>query len=172
MKAKFIKATPCDISRINQIYKASFPGKDQGQDFGSLIFLNDVSVTIAELPEDDVSGTGFVITRTIRNESEIIMLCVKPEHRREGLATLLMIDVIDKAITSGVKHIFLEVSEDNYKAKSMYKKLGFKNVGTRKKYYTSNNKRSDAIVKKLSLDEKETKLNYSKLKKKYLQICP
>ena len=101
----------------------------------NLIYSNDVSVTIAEWPDDGVSGMGFVIMRSIKNESEIIMLCVKPEHRREGLATLLMIDVIDKAITSGVKHIFLEVSEDNYKAKSMYKKLGFKNVGTRKKYY-------------------------------------
>ena len=167
MKAKFIKASTCDISRVNQIYKASFPGKDQGQDFGNLIYSNDISVTIAELLDDGVSGMGFIIVRTVRNESEIIMLCVSPKYRREGLATLLMIDVIDKSIKLGVTSILLEVSEDNHKAKSMYKKFGFKNVGTRKKYYTSNNKRSDAIVKKLFLNEKETQFIYSKLKKQY-----
>ena len=167
MKAKFIKATAPDISRVNQIYKASFSEKGQVQDFGNLIYSNDVSVTIAVLPEDGVSGMGFVIMRTIRNESEIIMLCVLPEYRRQGLATLLMIDVIDKAVELGVTSVFLEVSEGNLKAKSMYKKLGFKNVGKRKKYYKNNNTRSDAIVKKLSLDEKETKLIYSKLKKQY-----
>ena len=95
------------------------------------------------------------------------MLCVLPEYRRQGLATLLMIDVIDKAVELGVTSVFLEVSEGNLKAKSMYKKLGFKNVGKRKKYYKNNSTRSDAIVKKLSLDEKETKLIYSKLKKQY-----
>ena len=167
MKAKFIKASATDISRVNQIYKASFSGKGQVQDFGNLIYSNDVSVTIAVLPEDGVSGMGFVIMRTIRNESEIIMLCVLPEYRRQGLATLLMIDVIDKAVELGVTSVFLEVSEGNLKAKSMYKKLGFKNVGKRKKYYKNNSTRSDAIVKKLSLDEKETKLIYSKLKKQY-----
>ena len=99
MKVKFTTATTRDISRVNQIYDASFPGKDQGQDFGSLIYSNDVTVTIAELPEDGVSGMGFVIMRTIRSESEIIMLCVLPEYRREGLATLLMFDVIDKALS-------------------------------------------------------------------------
>ena len=167
MKAKFIKATAPDISRVNQIYKASFSEKGQVQDFGNLIYSNDVSVTIAVLPEDGVSGLGFVIMRTIRNESEIIMVCVLPEYRRQGLATLLMIDVIDKVVELGVTSVFLEVSEDNREAKSMYKKLGFKNVGKRKKYYKNNNTRSDAIVKKLSLDEKETKLIYSKLKKQY-----
>ena len=167
MKIKLTNATASDISRVNQIYKASFPEKNQGQAFGNLIYSNDVLITIAALPGDSVSGIGFVIMRTIRNESEIIMLCVAPEYRREGLATLLMIDMIDKAIKLGVTSIFLEVSKDNNKAKSMYKKFGFKKVGTRKKYYIGNNKRSDAIVKKLSLDEKETRLIYSKLKKQY-----
>ena len=167
MKAKFIKATAPDISRVNQIYKASFSEKGQVQDFGNLIYSNDVSVTIAVLPEDGVSGMGFVIMRTIRNESEIIMLCVLPEYRRQGLATLLMIDVIDKAVELGVTSVFLEVSEGNLKAKSMYKKLGFKNVGTRKNYYRSKKKRSDAIVLQFSADEKQTRLIYSKLKKQY-----
>ena len=68
-------------------------------------------------------------------EGEIMIVATKPECRKKGYAQKLISSVLDYARLNGVEKVFLEVRESNDKAISLYKKMGFIQYGTRKKYY-------------------------------------
>lgn len=84
---------------------------------------------------------GFLVTRDIAGEVEVLNLATAPEARRQGVATALLgsIDSDD---------IFLEVRESNVVARKLYEKLGFVLVGTRPEYY--DDPVETALVMKLS----------------------
>jgi ribosomal protein S18 acetylase RimI-like enzyme len=71
---------------------------------------------------------GFLVSRNIAGEIEVLNLATSPEARRQGVATALLgfLDSDD---------IFLEVRESNRIARKLYEKLGFSIVGTRAEYY-------------------------------------
>jgi [ribosomal protein S18]-alanine N-acetyltransferase len=72
--------------------------------------------------------TGFLVTRTVGDETEILNLAVAPAFQRRGIASALL------AQAPG-EHIFLEVRASNSEAISLYRKLGFQLRGTRLNYY-------------------------------------
>ncbi len=75
---------------------------------------------------------GFIVSRgTAASEREILNLAVAPEHRRRGVATLLVADEIAKAPLD----LFLEVRESNEAARTLYERCGFRLVGRRPGYY-------------------------------------
>jgi len=54
---------------------------------------------------------------------------VKNGYRRIGIATKLMEVLVREAKKHGLKLIVLDVYENNYPARALYKKFGFKEVG-------------------------------------------
>jgi ribosomal protein S18 acetylase RimI-like enzyme len=71
---------------------------------------------------------GFLVSRDILGEVEVLNLATAPEARRQGVATALL-SAIDG------DDIVLEVRESNHTARKLYEKLGFILVGTRPEYY-------------------------------------
>jgi ribosomal-protein-alanine N-acetyltransferase len=71
---------------------------------------------------------GFVVSRSVFDELEVLNLAVDPDHRRSGVATVLL-EYLDSP------HLFLEVRESNLSAQSLYSKMGFQTVGRRENYY-------------------------------------
>jgi ribosomal protein S18 acetylase RimI-like enzyme len=71
---------------------------------------------------------GFLVSRNIAGEVEILNLATATEFRRQGVATALIGDI-------DASDIFLEVRESNIVARKLYEKLGFFVVGTRPEYY-------------------------------------
>lgn len=81
------------------------------------------------------SQNGFIVYRTVCDESEIITIGVHPDARRTGIG-IALIGVMEADLKKqGVKHIFLEVAADNAPARALYKQTGFVQVGVRPKYY-------------------------------------
>ncbi len=64
---------------------------------------------------------------------EIVMLATDPAHHRKGLMTRLMTALADQRPPK--TELWLEVHEGNLSAQNLYKKLGFRQVGRRDKYY-------------------------------------
>lgn len=83
----------------------------------------------------DLGGrmAGFVVSRSLSpQESEILSLVVDPEVRRRGIGSLLMQEALgDRSVTTW----YLEVRESNWRARNLYKKLGFEDISLRPAYY-------------------------------------
>jgi ribosomal-protein-alanine N-acetyltransferase len=88
---------------------------------------------------------GFVLCSVAGDQCEVLTICVLPEWRRKGLAVDLMQNVITRAQNIEAKEIFLEVAKNNNVARNLYAGQGFKEFGSRKRYYRQKEGRVDAI---------------------------
>lgn len=77
---------------------------------------------------------GFSLSRTVADESELLLLAVLPSRHRQGIGGLLLGDFTDRARNQGVKRVHLEVRDGN-PAVEMYHSAGFRPVGRRRNYY-------------------------------------
>jgi polysaccharide biosynthesis protein PslH len=93
------------------------------------------------IAERDGQVCGFVVSRDVGGEIEVLNLASAPEMRRQGVASALLASL-------DASDIFLEVRESNAAARKLYEKLGFFAVGTRPEYY--DDPVETAIVMRLS----------------------
>jgi ribosomal-protein-alanine N-acetyltransferase len=94
---------------------------------------------------------GYVIAKITYPETHILNLTVKKTFRKKGIGKALIELIASESRLRNSENIILEVRVDNIKAQSLYKKLNFEIIGTRKDYYESENGREDAYVLKLDL---------------------
>lgn len=134
------RATEADGARLEEIEQSSFD--DCPWDAASI--LHD-ECWVAE-----ISGTvvGFLVTRELvpedakfEGEREILNLAVIPAWRRRGIARALLHHELRNAAIR-----FLEVRESNVAARSLYRQMGFEEIGRRSDYYQ--NPVESAIVMK------------------------
>ncbi len=81
-------------------------------------------------------------------ECQITNIAVLPEYRRRGIAEALLTTLITESKSRGGAKAFLEVGENNTVAMEFYKKLGFKVISKRPRYY----KNESALNMALTLD--------------------
>lgn len=89
---------------------------------------------------------GFAGAKFIIDEADIMNIAVKFSYRKQGIASLLLKNLIDICKNNNINSINLEVNERNFPAINLYKKYEFLEVGRRKKYY---NKKFDAILMRI-----------------------
>jgi [ribosomal protein S18]-alanine N-acetyltransferase len=80
---------------------------------------------------------GFALTRTVADETELMLLATHPDHRDRGVATALLRTAMDDARAAGAATMFLEVRRGN-SAERLYVQHGFECVGERREYYRGN----------------------------------
>ena len=89
---------------------------------------------------------GYVLARKIQNDLEIISLGVLPDYRRMGLGSILFKEM-EKCIISGKRaKLFLEVNNNNKRAKGFYKSMGLKEIRVLEKYYKTNGGYEDGLA--------------------------
>ena len=93
------------------------------------------------------SQNGFIVYRATLDEAEIITIGVHPDARNTGIASAMLGIVEGELRKSGIKHIFLEVAENNTPAHRLYESNGYTQIGIRPKYYDG----IDAIMMKKDL---------------------
>lgn len=81
---------------------------------------------------EDGRAVGYMGLQIFSGEGYVTNVAVLPQYRQRGIAKAL----IDKALQNDMCFITLEVRESNTPAIRLYEKAGFKNVGTRPKFYT------------------------------------
>ena len=87
-----------------------------------------------EMPDETREAAGFILSRQAADEEELLLIAVRPESRRRGVATILMQLLIAQARERGVTQLFLEMREGN-PAERLYCKMGFQPIGRRPNYY-------------------------------------
>ncbi|MFT4701335.1 MAG: ribosomal-protein-alanine N-acetyltransferase, partial [Yoonia sp.] len=78
---------------------------------------------------------SFLLGRLIVDEAEVLTLVTPPIFRRQGHAQRCLAAFLDVLAQQQATSVFLEVSDENVAAKSLYSKYNFHNVGTRPNYY-------------------------------------
>ena len=86
-------------------------------------------------------------------ESDILNITVRNENRRAGIGTELLTEIIARCPEHGVSVIHLEVRESGMPARNLYRKMGFREDGIRKRYYTD--PVEDAVLMTLMLPNHE-----------------
>jgi ribosomal-protein-alanine N-acetyltransferase len=87
---------------------------------------------------------GFVGIWFMADEAHITSLATRLEHQRQGIGELLLIGTVELAVRRGSRAVTLEARASNEIAQALYRKYGFKEVGTRKRYYSDNGE--DAVI--------------------------
>jgi ribosomal-protein-alanine N-acetyltransferase len=67
--------------------------------------------------------------------AELQRIAVDPGHRRDGVATRLLDEVVRLARADGAARVLLEVREDNAGALAFYGATGFAEIARRPRYY-------------------------------------
>lgn len=89
---------------------------------------------------------GFVLSRHVLDEEELLLIAVAPGARLRGVGAALMEHLFAAARARGTSQIFLEMRRGN-PAIHLYNKLGFEPIGERRNYYrAANGERIDAIT--------------------------
>jgi [ribosomal protein S18]-alanine N-acetyltransferase len=93
-------------------------------------------------PRDPVIGHGGLWK--MPDEAHITTIAVRNAYRGQGIGELLMVGLIDLGYVVNTERLTLEVRVSNIVAQNLYRKYGFKQTGTRIKYYSDNNE--DAYI--------------------------
>lgn len=96
----------------------------------------------------DLSGNvvGYALLSVAVSEAHVLNLCVDPLHRRCGIASLLLEQLIHRARRLRADTVLLEVRPSNRGAIALYERAGFNETGLRRRYYPAVNGREDALL--------------------------
>ena len=77
-------------------------------------------------------------------QADVVTLAVHPAHWGRGAGSALLSSLVDEADRRGCAEVLLEVREDNPRARQLYLRNGFTEVGIRRGYYQPSG--VDAVV--------------------------
>ena len=90
---------------------------------------------------EDGELLGYIGSQTVLQEADMMNVAVAEEHRRRGIARMLVEELIRQV---DAYQLTLEVRASNTAAISLYESMGFTQVGLRKNYYRS--PKEDALI--------------------------
>lgn len=152
-----MSSCPATLDRIMAVMEAAFDPAygeawNRRQVADALTFPSTHALVVdadgAVLPDGPgtAAPAGFVLTRHVLDEEELLLIAVTPGARRRGVGTALIVHMFDAAHARGVSRIFLEMRRGN-PAVQLYHKFGFEPIGERRNYYRmANGERIDAIT--------------------------
>ena len=83
----------------------------------------------------DEEVIGYIFYYGVKEEKSILNFAVRSDFQGMGLGEFLLTETMQIMHNDGVKLLFLEVRVSNFKARNLYKKVGFQEIGIRKNYY-------------------------------------
>jgi [ribosomal protein S18]-alanine N-acetyltransferase len=105
------------------------------------------------LRHDDRTLAGYSVALPGVDEMHLLNLTVAPARQGRGLGRSLLDALVAECLRLQHAALWLEVRESNPRARSIYRRYGFAEVGLRRGYYPAAGRREDAIVMKLALAE-------------------
>jgi ribosomal-protein-alanine N-acetyltransferase len=126
------EAGPRDATAIAALHAASFHRGWSDGDIENMLLDRAVLAHRVTLGR---SLVGFILSRVIVDEAEILSVAVNASRRGKGLARRLLDLHLRRLAGLGARAAFLEVGQDNVSALRLYKRAGFREVGRRDAYY-------------------------------------
>jgi [ribosomal protein S18]-alanine N-acetyltransferase len=139
------EASPADARAFASLHAASFHRAWSDGEFDRLLRASNV---VAHRIGSGRDLIGFILSRMAADEAEILSIAVARSRRGEGLGGRLVEVNLRRLAGLGVRKVFLEVAESNLPARRMYQRLGFRDVGRRKGYYSDTDGAAALILRR------------------------
>jgi ribosomal-protein-alanine N-acetyltransferase len=125
---------PSDFETLYRIDQICFPKGIAYGRFELKVYLRSEG-THCLIAETTGEIAGFILTELIVDEAHIITLDVLEDYRRHGIGSLLLSASEEKMTSRGGKRIILETATTNKAAIALWKKYGYRQLGTIEGYY-------------------------------------
>ena len=126
-------AAPCHVPELGALERLCFSlPRTEEQLVRSL--ADEQQIFLAALDEAG-RVLGYAGMTAVLDEGYIDNVAVLPELRRQGIAGLLLTELLRRSEERKLSFVTLEVREHNAPAVALYEKFGFSPVGLRKNYY-------------------------------------
>ena len=126
------EAGPRDASAIATLHGASFRRGWSEQEVEGLLLDRHV---IAHRALVGTRLAGFIMSRVVEDEAEILSVAVASRQRGRGLAQRLLDLHLRRLAGLAAQTVFLEVDEHNVPALRLYQRAGFREISRRPNYY-------------------------------------
>ncbi len=137
---KVVDLAFCDIDKIVALQQKNFAdGWNKSMLESAFSTGRFISIGI----EEDEKLIGLIYCSYNDYDADIEGITVDNEYRRNGFAKALLGLLEVKLQEKNIEKIFLEVRLGNLPAKNLYSACGYKEVSTRKKYYSDG---EDAVI--------------------------
>ena len=160
-RVKVLKMNNTDVDEVFRLEELVHPNHHWSKES----FYNELSNNLAYyycVKNEKNTILAYIGFWLIIDEAHITTLAVHPDFRRNQLAQILLIKMIDICYKNMVKYITLEVRESNLPAILLYEKFLFESIGMRKNYYQDNGE--NAIIMFTQ------NIWYDKFKKNFISI--
>ena len=107
---------------------------------------------------DDGAIVGYFVAMAGVDEMHLLNITVAPSRQHRGHARCMLDALVVLCRERGAGQLWLEVRESNARARAIYLRRGFVQVGVRKGYYPApEGRREDAVVMSLAINASEVR---------------
>ncbi|MBC8494290.1 MAG: ribosomal protein S18-alanine N-acetyltransferase [Candidatus Thioglobus sp.] len=145
ISTSFRSASIQDLDQILIIERRVYPQPWSEQKFVDSFNHTDIDIQLAT---QDQTVVGYCLTLPSMDFVDILNICVDSDYQQQGLGWQLLDNLCKQHQGSARKAIILEVRESNIAAIRFYQSYGFKQIDSRKKYYSNG---EDAKILRLQI---------------------
>lgn len=136
-----IPMTKDHVAQIASLEKQCF-GDPWSEDSIASELDNPLSLWL--VAEQDGAVCGYVGSQTVLDETDMMNIAVRPDCRRQGIAAVLIVELVARLKERGSHILRLEVRQSNAPAIALYNSMGFTQLGIRRNYYR--NPKENALI--------------------------
>src|SRR3954470_7016121 len=149
------RMTADDLEEVMVIERAAFKHPWSPELFRRELEHDWSTILVAIEPLTSAQGKGserivaFLIFWLVHDEVHVLNVAVAPEHRRKGIARMLMAETEKRAYQANAALMTLEVRRSNQAALDLYREFDYRAVGVRPNYYVDEGEDAIVMVKEL-----------------------
>src|SRR4051812_36160679 len=133
-------ATAADLDAIDEIERHSFKAPWPKSTFAGELMRDWARIDVVRDPHVIAFNNYWLVA----GELHVLAIATHPDHRRKGIAGLLLAHALDAARAIGATLATLEVRRGNTPAIALHERAGFATVHVRQRYYQDDGE--DALV--------------------------
>ncbi|GAA2312335.1 ribosomal protein S18-alanine N-acetyltransferase [Nonomuraea roseoviolacea subsp. roseoviolacea] len=141
--------TEGDLPAVMAIERATFPHDawSEGMMRGELADQPRTRHYVVALVDEVI--VGYAGLAAAADQADVQTIAVLQAHQGTGVGGAMLAELLREARRRGAREIFLEVRDDNPRARGVYEHFGFEEIGIRRRYYDDG---TDAIMMRKKLD--------------------
>jgi len=144
-RGRLREMTKADMPLIMALEQELFPEDAWTPQMFAAEFAQSASRRLYLVAEEGDTLIGYAgMMFTGGPQADVVTLAVDPAHWGRGTGTALLLALVGEAARRGCREVLLEVRKDNPRARQLYLRHGFTEVGIRRGYYQPSG--VDAVV--------------------------